>query len=179
MTRTGAIGWHCSGIKFRVRSKAFPTRAGCAILPRPQPPPRPPCPSTPRDPSSARLAPWPPGIRFLDSPTERILQNQLPSRPDHPARTLTGAGQAVDADLAERSVRAISQRSAGRGMPRGSGASPESGSRCGAVGNRPGRGSVGFKAPPAPAGRDHLLGGQTSAGPHQKPHNHSPPTRAA
>jgi hypothetical protein len=56
-------------------------------------------------PDFRELAPWPPGIRFLDGPAERILQGQLPPRPDHPARTLTGssAGQATDADLAERS----------------------------------------------------------------------------
>lgn len=51
------------------------------------------------------LAPWPPGLRFLNGRTERIIQNQLPPRPDDPTRTLTGssAGLAADSDLAERS----------------------------------------------------------------------------
>jgi hypothetical protein len=46
--------------------------------------------------------PWPLGIRFLNGPVERILQSQLPPRPDGP-RSLTGsaAGLAADAALAE------------------------------------------------------------------------------
>jgi hypothetical protein len=54
--------------------------------------------------SASNSAPSPPGIRYRDAPTERIMQGRLPPRPDHPARTLTGssAGMAADADLAER-----------------------------------------------------------------------------
>jgi hypothetical protein len=49
------------------------------------------------------LAPWPPGIRFRDGPVERILQNQLPPRPDNPAHALIGnsGGACADAELAE------------------------------------------------------------------------------
>jgi hypothetical protein len=49
------------------------------------------------------LSPWPAGVRFLNGRTERILQAQLPPRPD--ARTYTGssAGLAADAEFAERS----------------------------------------------------------------------------
>jgi hypothetical protein len=49
------------------------------------------------------LAPWPPGIRFLDGPVERILQNQLPPRPDG-RRSCTGstAGLTADSTFAER-----------------------------------------------------------------------------
>jgi hypothetical protein len=48
------------------------------------------------------LTPWPPGIRFLNGPTEQILQGQLPPRPD--ARSYTGSTAALTADaaLAER-----------------------------------------------------------------------------
>jgi hypothetical protein len=51
------------------------------------------------------LAPWPSGIRFLNGPTERILQNQLPPRPDNPSRSLLGstANLAADSAFAERS----------------------------------------------------------------------------
>jgi hypothetical protein len=62
------------------------------------------CPSTPIAPEFRPLAPWPPGTRFLDGRTERILQNQLPPRPD--ARSYTGSSAALTADsaFAERSV---------------------------------------------------------------------------
>jgi hypothetical protein len=82
----------------------LPTRAGCAILPRPQPPPWPPWPlDTPR-PDFRLLAPWPPGTRFLNGRTERILQNQLPPRPD--ARSYAGstADLAANSEFAERSA---------------------------------------------------------------------------
>ena len=48
-------------------------------------------------------APWPPGIRFLDGPAERVKQGRQPPRPD--ARSYTGnrAGMAADSALAERS----------------------------------------------------------------------------
>ena len=56
-------------------------------------------------PEFRELAPWPPALRFLSGPTERILQNQLPHRPDNPSHSLIGsaAGLAADAEFAERS----------------------------------------------------------------------------
>jgi hypothetical protein len=65
------------------------------------------------------LAPWPASLRFPpDGRTERILQNQLPPRPD--ARSYTGstAALAADAEFADPAAR-ISHRSGGREMPRG------------------------------------------------------------
>jgi hypothetical protein len=54
-------------------------------------------------PEFRELAPWPPGIRYLNSRTERILQNQLPPRPDACSYTGSTAGLAADAEFAERS----------------------------------------------------------------------------
>jgi hypothetical protein len=55
-------------------------------------------------PEFRELAPWPDGLRFLDGRTERVMQAQLPPRPDGP-RSYTGstAGLAADAEFAERS----------------------------------------------------------------------------
>jgi hypothetical protein len=49
------------------------------------------------------IAPWPAGLRFRNGPTERVMQGQLPPRPDHPDLSLIGssAGQAADSELAE------------------------------------------------------------------------------
>jgi hypothetical protein len=54
-------------------------------------------------PEFRQLAPWPPGLRYRNGPVERILQGQLPPRPDNPACALIGssAGQAADDALAE------------------------------------------------------------------------------
>jgi hypothetical protein len=54
-------------------------------------------------PEFRHLAPWPTDLHFRASPTERIMQNLLPPRPDHPARTLTGssAGLTADSEFAE------------------------------------------------------------------------------
>jgi hypothetical protein len=49
------------------------------------------------------LAPWPDGIHFSMGPTERILQNQLPPRPDPVSYTGSTAALAADAEFAERS----------------------------------------------------------------------------
>jgi hypothetical protein len=53
-------------------------------------------------PEFRELAPWPPGIRYLNGPVERILQNWLPARPD--ARSYAGSTGALAADstFAER-----------------------------------------------------------------------------
>jgi hypothetical protein len=53
-----------------------------------------------RPPPTLPLAPWPPGIRFLDGPAERILQGQLPARPDNPSRPLLGSAASLTADSA-------------------------------------------------------------------------------
>jgi hypothetical protein len=47
------------------------------------------------------LAPWPP-VRFLNGRTERIVQNQLPPRPDPVSYTGSSAGLTADAEFAER-----------------------------------------------------------------------------
>jgi hypothetical protein len=47
-------------------------------------------------PEFRELAPMPPTVRYLAGPTERILQNQLPPRPD--ARSYTGSTAALAAD---------------------------------------------------------------------------------
>jgi hypothetical protein len=51
------------------------------------------------------------------------LQGQLPARPDHPARTLTGsaAGLTANSALAELSGAELAAERRARGMPRGSG----------------------------------------------------------
>jgi hypothetical protein len=49
------------------------------------------------------LAPWPPGLHFLNAPTERVMQGQLPPRPDACSYTGSSAGMAADAEFAERS----------------------------------------------------------------------------
>jgi hypothetical protein len=48
------------------------------------------------------LAPWPPGLRYLNGPTERILQNQLPPRPDACSYTGSTAGLSLESEFAER-----------------------------------------------------------------------------
>jgi hypothetical protein len=49
------------------------------------------------------IAPWPAGLRFRDAPTERVIQNLLPPRPDACSYTGSTAGLAVDAEFAEPS----------------------------------------------------------------------------
>jgi hypothetical protein len=49
------------------------------------------------------LAPWPADLRFRPGPTERIIQNQLPPRPDACSYTGSTAGLTADAEFAERS----------------------------------------------------------------------------
>jgi hypothetical protein len=52
-------------------------------------------------PEFRQLAPMPPGVRYHYGPVERILQNQMPPRPDaHSYSGSTGA-LAADAELAE------------------------------------------------------------------------------
>jgi hypothetical protein len=70
------------------------------------------------------LAPMPPGVRFLDAPTERIMQAQLPPRPDASSYTGSSAGLTADAEFAERGGGDFSAERRGREMPSGSGPIP-------------------------------------------------------
>jgi hypothetical protein len=55
-------------------------------------------------PEFREVAPMPPSIRFLNGPTERILQGQLPPRPDARSYTGSSAGLTADAAFAELSA---------------------------------------------------------------------------
>jgi hypothetical protein len=57
---------------------------------------------TPRVPPPRPLASRPPGLRYLNGPTERILQNQLPPRPDACSYTGSTAGLSLESEFAER-----------------------------------------------------------------------------
>jgi hypothetical protein len=48
------------------------------------------------------LASWPPGLRFLSGPTERVMQAQLPPRPDAHSYTGSTADLAANSEFAER-----------------------------------------------------------------------------
>jgi hypothetical protein len=104
MTRTGAIGWHCSGIEFRVRSKGFPTLAELRYLTAPPTALATRMPLDAPRPEFRELAPWPPGTRFLDGRAERILQGQMPPRPDARPYIGSAAGLTADSALAELSA---------------------------------------------------------------------------
>jgi hypothetical protein len=49
------------------------------------------------------LAPWPTGIHFSTGPTERVMQNRLPSRPDYRSYAGSTADLAANSEFAERS----------------------------------------------------------------------------
>jgi hypothetical protein len=73
-------------------------------------------------PEFRELAPWPPDLRFLNGPVERIIQNLLPPRPDACSYTGSTAPPWRPMPSSPNAAAAISRRSAERGMPRGSGA---------------------------------------------------------
>jgi hypothetical protein len=54
------------------------------------------------NPEFREIIPWPPGLQYLDGPTERVMQGQLPPRPDYRSYVGSSADLAANHEFAER-----------------------------------------------------------------------------